>query len=367
MKTTALYLLSFALLLLAGCQKEFPMTNARLSGEAICFDSPGVMLGVESSPWSKAPIETTLPTGSSFGVLGYCLANYDGSTQLNPTTGTTPWESKMVLCSPHLFYKREVKFNGTTCYYTGKQERWYEPSDYLYTFYAYYPYGDTYYAIEPITQSGIGAPSLTFSMPFSGGEISTPRDINQIPDAMAAAAVDVTRGDGHVKLQFQHLLAGFNFTVNNYNETNDLTIHGVQVSGNFYRSIKIKTNQGLEYPSETFAGTFTFLDGSNDADDITVEHQKTVKKLADQTLMLISNLSAAPNYIGNDITILLDYSFMGKRTTGKSIALPGGYLPQGGTLYTVELNFIGDAFILNFVVDNNQVWEDGGDSGIQFE
>ena len=40
---------------------------------------------------------------------------------------------------------------------------------------------------------------------------------------------------------------------------------------------------------------------------------------------------------------------------------------HGGTIYTIEANFIGDAFILNFIVGNNQVWEDGGDSGIQFE
>ena len=31
------------------------------------------------------------------------------------------------------------------------------------------------------------------------------------------------------------------------------------------------------------------------------------------------------------------------------------------------MNFIGDAFVLNFVVDNNQMWEEGGDSDIKFE
>ena len=64
-----------------------------------------------------------------------------------------------------MFYKQQVKYNGTACYYTGTQQRWYEASDYLYTFLAYSPYGDAYYTVEPATQTGIGLPSLTFSMP----------------------------------------------------------------------------------------------------------------------------------------------------------------------------------------------------------
>ena len=39
---------------------------------------------------------------------------------------------------------------------------------------------------------------------------------------------------------------------------------------------------------------------------------------------------------------------------------------MSGTIYTVELNFIGDAFVISFVVDNNQIWEDGGDSDLEF-
>lgn len=83
--------------------------------------------------------------------------------------------------------------------------------------------------------------------------------------------------------------------------------------------------------------------------------------------MLVSNLGASPDYLGTGIEIQIDYSFMGVRTTGKAFALPDGYLPQGGTIYTIEMNFIGDAFVLNFVVDNNQMWEEGGDSDIKFE
>lgn len=368
MKIRVLYLFAVVCTALAACRKgEGDRQQAVLSDDPIRFGTPSIKVSRSELNVRAAGPVNEFPSGGDFGVLGYCLANYDGSTELNPTTGPTPWASKAVLCSPHVFYKQQVKYNGTACYYTGTQQRWYEASDYLYTFLAYSPYGDAYYTVEPTTQTGIGLPSLTFSMPFSGGDLSTLRPIDQIPDAMAAAAVDVSRQDGKVDLSFEHLLAGFNFKVNNYNPTNDLTIHGLRLVGNFYRSLKIRMNQGLEFPSEMFAGTFTFLDGGDDADDVTVGHDKMAERVGGETLMLVSNLGASPDYLGTGIEIQIDYSFMGVRTTGKAFALPGGYLPQGGTIYTIEMNFIGDAFVLNFVVDNNQMWEEGGDSDIKFE
>ncbi len=363
MKFKFTYLL-IASLLLPGCQKETPVDPLAASGSAIQFNTPTIK--VEPTTRWSGPTDL-FPSGHSFGVLGYCLANYAGTSELDPSTGSTSWEAKAVLSSPHIFYKREVKYNGTTCYYTGQQEMWYEPQNYLYTFFAYYPYGDTYYTVEPSTQSGIGTPSLTFNMPFEGGSTSTQRNIADIPDAMAAASVDVTRQAGNVQLQFEHLLAGVNFQINNYNTTHDLTIHGLSISGNFYRSIKIILGQHQEYPSDTFAGVFSFVDSNSDTDDITIAALNSAEKVGNNTLMLISNLGAAPNYFGTSIDIHIDYTFMGARIPDKIVSLPAKYLPQGGTIYTVTMNFIGDAFVLDFVVDNNQIWEEGGESEIQFD
>ena len=366
MKIKLLYLFT-VIMALSSCHKEMETDYPYCYlGNTIQFGSPSIMHDVEITSRATGPVDA-FSAGDSFGVLGYCLANYDGTNELNPTTGSTPWASKAVLCTPHIFYKTEIKYNGTTCYYTGEQKQWYDPSNYLYTFLAYHPYGDAYYTIEPETQAGIGFPSLTFSMPFSGGDISTPRQIDDIPDAMAAAAIDVTRQTGRVDLQFQHLLTGLNFRINNYNPTNNLIIHGLRVSGSFYRSIRILMSRGLEYPAETYAGTFSFLEVSDDSDDVVIESHKTEERTGNKTLLLISNLEASPDYLGNNINIHIDYTFMGVRTTDKIITLPSGYLPQGGTIYTIEMNFIGDSFILNFVADNNQTWEDGGDSSIKFE
>lgn len=366
MKTEILHLITATCMLTAACQRAEEPAVALLSADPIRFATPTLNCQVESAPFTRTPVDL-FPAGGSFGVLGYCLAYYAGTTEVDPTTGPASWDSKAVLSAPTLFYKQEVKFNGDECYYTGVQQRWYEPADYLYTFFAYYPYGDTFYTVEPATPTGIGNPALTYTMPFSGGEIATPRNLDDIPDAMAASTVDASRQDGHVRLEFNHLLTGIDFTVNNYNTTNDLTVHGLRISGNFYRSLRIHMNEGLEYPLETFSGTFTFLDGADDTDDIQIEHDKSQARIAGKTLLLISNLETGPDYIGTNVNIHIDYSFMGRRITDKTIPLPAGYLPHGGTIYTVEMNFIGDAFILNFIVGNNQMWEDGGDSNIQFD
>lgn len=100
----------------------------------------------------------------------------------------------------------------------------------------------------------MGAPTLTFSMPFEGGEVETPRTMEEIPDAMVAAAMDATRGDGHVNLRFYHMLVGLNFKANNYNETHGVVIHGLRLAGTFHRSVKIDIDKGQSYPEETSRG-----------------------------------------------------------------------------------------------------------------
>ena len=84
-----------------------------------------------------------------------------------------------------------------------------------------------------------------------------------------------------------------------------------------------------------------------------------------KSLMLVANLAASP-YLG-DAGIYIDYTFMGTEHTDKYIGDVANFLPMSGTIYTVELNFIGDAFVISFVVDNNQTWENGGDSDLEFE
>ena len=40
-------------------------------------------------------------------------------------------------------------------------------------------------------------------------------------------------------------------------------------------------------------------------------------------------------------------------------SVPEHISPRPGIKYTAQLNFVGDAFVLEFVVDNQGQWEDG--------
>ena len=351
---------------LVSCGKKDYVPSVGVSGETIRFGMPGVVIEAENKMRASGPVNV-FPSNTSFGVLGYCLANTgDSNNELDMNTGSVEWGTKAPRSTPHLFYKTEIKYNGAGCYYTGEQKRWYEPENFVYTFFAYYPYAGDYYTVTPNSQDGMGIPKLKFSMPFDTEDVEIPLEVGDIPDAMLAASVDVMRGDGHVYLEFNHLLTGLNFEANNYNEEKELVIHGLRMKGEFYKTIEVTLGGGYAYSSEIYKGTFAFLDVDDSADDVTIEHHQTGVKVGDKTLMLISNLNAVP-YLGNDIGLYVDYTVNGESKTNEYIGNVANFMPIAGTIYTVQLNFIGNSFVLNFVVDNNQMWEDGGESNIEFE
>lgn len=136
----------------------------------------------------------------------------------------------------------------------------------------------------------MGAPTMRFSMPFEGGTENTPREIERIPDAMVAASTDVTRGDGHVDLRFYHLLTCLNFKVSNHNETNAVVVRGLRLKGTFYRSIEIDmAGDEVRYPADAYSGTFVFLDGAREEDDVNVTYGSPAEKIGGKSLMLVPN------------------------------------------------------------------------------
>ena len=111
--------------------------------------------------------------------------------------------------------------------------------------------------------------------------------------------------------------------------------------------------------------------GDSDDDDVTVEALTSYERIGDKTLLLVSNLNKTgieDGYLG-DLKLVIEYTFGEPGNTGRKIqyiSRPDNFQPSGGTIYTAQLNFIGDAFVLNFIVDNDSRWEDGGDSEITF-
>lgn len=363
MRSYLIYVIAF-LFTLSACNKESFQSN--LSEDMIEFGFSGVQLDSESR--SGEPVDE-LPDGSSFGVFGYCLAQTapDNST-LVESSGALSWDVKKNLIKPTLFYQKEVRYSGGVCSYEDPVS-WYKPVDYQYSFFAYYPYDKGFSMISD--ENTFGAPSIKFSMPVPDNSTEdTELTTIGIPDAMVAQEIDVTRGDGVVPLRFYHLLAGLNVQVNNYNKDPEdtstgmsLTIHSIKFVGEFYKSIVINFDKGYDYPNETYKGKYTIVDS-----EVVIPAGTTVNKIGDKTLLLVSNITetgASNGYFGNN-KIVIDYTFGGIRNQ-KEYTRMETFMPAGGTIYTLQLNFIGNAFVLNFVVDNSSQWEDGNDSEITFE
>ena len=126
-------------------------------------------------------------------------------------------------------------------------------------------------------------------------------------------------------------------------------------------------DDGWECPAgETFSGTYTLLpDGSDKVVEVQDEGL-----LIDKTLLFVSGQNsegAATGYLGPYVKLEIKYTFGDSVEKTQWISRPENFLPVGGTVYTSQLNFIGNAFVLNIIVDNNYQWEDGGDSEIVFE
>lgn len=362
-------ILSVLLFTLSACTKEEMEAQPEWSEQYIEFGSPSIWVDADT----RGPVEQ-LQDGSSFGVLGYCLAKKAPDDEnLNPATGNQLWQYKKQLCYPEVFYNVPVTYSGGICTYDDLR-KWYDPVDYKYSFFAYYPYGEGKGFTVTTGEKTTGAPKVKFSIPFSSTEVSTPLEVNDVPDAMVAQEIDVTRNTGQVQLNFLHLLTGLNFQVNNYNATESgdagkkVTIHSLKLYGTFYKSIEINFDSGYSFPNdETFSGTYTIV---SDNSDIEVPGLTSKSEIGGKTILMVSNLSVTTGssaYLG-DLKLSIVYSFNGKdHYQSEPITRPENFLPAGGTIYTAQLNFIGDSFVLNFVVDKNQQWEDGGDSNITFE
>ncbi len=368
-KKSWVYALAVCLMAPMACSRDEGIDIPQTPTDCITFGVTSLQGGIVSR---STPLDV-LPDGSSFGVLGYCLAQKVNDSALDPGTGPTEWLTKETLAPPHVFYKQKVTSNNGVCTYTPIKE-WDINYAYKYTFFAYYPFNDGAGFTVDTKDTDTGAPEMTFSLPFDSDnkDTATELDDSTIPDAMVAWATDVTRNAGQVPLHFLHLLTGLNVRVNNYNEKEDhalgdsVVIHSLRLSGMFYKSIHIDFDNGVTFPDDTFVGTYRFL---ADGDSVVVQGGSSAYPIGGKTVLLLSNTSeqgSTNGYFGNN-EVTVEYSFGESKHKTQTFSRPENFLPASGTIYTVQLNFIGDAFVLNCVVDNAQRWEDGGDSDITFE
>ena len=341
--------MGLGILAIPSCTTEDIDSYPQLSSDPIQFCTTG--LSVQSRS-----IKQQLSNGDQFGVLGYCAPlTAPNSTTLNYGAANQPWDTKKSLCTPYLFYKQKVSCsdNGNTTYDPIKP--WYSSADYTYAFFAYYPYNNCF-AVSG--ESELGAPTFTFTMP-TGSEGKH--------DAMIAFDTQVTRGDGVVDLSFVHLLTGLNVQINNYNSPDgetpgdNLVVHSLALEGTFNKKITIDFDtEARTYPNETYNKEFMLI-GS----DKTIEGLTSCNLLDDDVdpILLITNNGD----LGENIKIRIGYTFGNTNCEDnpKEFLLPDSFHPMPGTIYTVHLNFIGGAFVLQFVAEST--WEDGCNSDITFQ
>lgn len=375
-KKTYIFTAVALLALLPSCQQETldQTGEAPSPADYIQFGTPTVILNTESRSITK----DALTEGDAFGVLGYCLAYNVGTETLNYNSGSASWNNKKMLCPPSVFYKQKVTVsNGGTTYdkdggTDNNPKYWYvdgkdlngNPDENItnanafnYSFIGYYPYGDEYFSFEqPENASDPGAPILTFTMPQENNNL----DASKTPDAMLGVAYNVQKGNsGKVQFNFSHILTGLGFEINNYSDY-DLTVHSLTLSGSFYKEVKIDLTGAAvsyEFPQSRYNGTYSLSSQeiSLPAPSENEAYTSSESPIGGEHLLLISGDDTS---FGEEVKVNIDYTFNGDKKT-QEISRNTTFRPQPGVKYTAQLNFVGNAFVLQFVVDNGEIWEDG--------
>ena len=390
-----------ATLAAVSCRKAEVMT---IPGEEyITFSSPGISMDVETRARANDFLDG-IPDGTSFGVLGYCLAYNPGTTEYNLNSGTSQWSLKRNLCPASIFYKQEIKVDAGVCSYSPLR-RWYtdgtdneglagqtlsDTDDFRYTFYAYYPYEDSGFNITPADAVTAGAPVITYSMPFSGTEPETVRDNSAVPDAMLGVQQNIQRASRKVQFNFSHIMTGLGFQINNFSQVGDtvtspedrgvdLIIYSIKLKGTFHKSVKVDMTEAAASVTyqDTYSGTFTIFesdegrtipwqqDGSMGS--ITMEPETFLRLLpGNEDFGFFGPASADPENDPNPV-LVVDYKLGENDRTTEEIRRLGNFAPRSGVRYTAQINWVNNAFVLIMQADNGEIWEDGeaadGDTG----
>lgn len=395
------FLLS-ALLLSACSTTDDPRPAVDYGDEAISFGTPRVML---DGPRTRATLMNAVTPNTVFGVLGYCVPYQLGSDVSDYRGGNSDWLTKKSLAHADVMYREPLFYDGTKCVYSSdgvrfnEPKRWYVPETagdvetgrFLYSFVAYHPYGTLAqgggFTVWPADDKTRGIPRLTYTMPYAaGGDMDrNTLDPEASADAMIATCFDHSASQGAVQLEFQHLLTGLRLQINNYNavdesdpRANTVTIHSLTLKGNFYRTAEVDFSPAdpvMTVGDETFSGTFRFI-GDGGEERFAPNSARVVGSTPDNeqgtVLLLLPKFDATADgatsavpYLGTQKTITVEYSYEGGERVTKEIRnFSLGRIPEQGTCYTINLNFIGDQLLLMFTADAIEYWEEGSDNVI---
>lgn len=407
--------------LLAGCTKEGG-PEAPDATRSVVFGVPGVSVETRAA---TDGFYDRFPDGGSFGVFGYCLAQevIDGNkNKINFSSGSSPWGSKNELCRPRVFNNVEVTYTAAAGCVYDSPVKWYRDGaaqgqtgiaadeaeggvlsgtdDYLYSFFAYYPYAGQeasyrpFVFARPASDADAGAPKFSFSMPFESGgatNFSEKLDETKTPDAMFAVDYNHRKTEGQVSFSFSHLLTGLGFRVNNYSQTaesggtgsgagKDLYIYSIRLTGDFYRSVSVDLSNAdvaVEYDAKDVYGGYYLVYQSEEPDGtrVTWDASEGKNTLAPtKYIRLLPGNDAGQGYLGPvgpdgkyNGKLLVEYRFGDGERKTEELTRPGSFAPRSGVRYTAQINWVGDAFVVMVQGDNDEVWEEGSDDEVSFQ
>lgn len=285
------FLYAMALMLLTmACTRQEVMEEVNIpSGGYIYFNTEVA---------SRGTLITELK-GESFGVNAYI---YDDEVD---------WNTVKVQATPELFYQKEIKWDVNGYYTYDDKKTW--SADSLYTFFGYYPYGNSSLTMSSDTYEG--DPYLEYLLP-------TGDDVTQMVDVMTASVYDTDNSQSnYVGLTFKHRLVAMDVQARNFNDPEN----GEEVH------IKI-TSLKMKFNNMKHNGAKLMLDASLKKDSLYV---------ADTTAW-------KPNYalVGNPITISPTDTSTGE---AQPVALTGTtynpkttliFLPQEGEVKDDETEYL---------------------------
>lgn len=373
------------LTLLTGCSadgNEPPMPEPDPT-QSIVFGQAAATGGIDAQKQASTPSRSTLlnalPEGAQTRVYGYCVP-LSVSLNADPASATLPWVQKANYSVPDVFPGNDTSegnITGTTLTvnngrlkYDGTPKPWLTGSNLdadaaNYTFISHYPASGafTYSRHAVAANSRTGAPRFTFSMPAAAAT-----DHTAIPDAMVAAKFDHKKSDGQVHFTYRHILTALRFQINNYS-AEELTLTSIRLEGDFFNSAAFTFNTG-EIVQTTAATTFHGNWDLTPTGGMTVA-SNSGRPLGDGTrgtsVMLLPDPAITPSAgddtdcLGSNKKLHVAYS-IGTAQYTQDLDVKLLFKPSGGTSYALNLNFVGNEFVIFF--QPTDLWENGSDNGI---
>lgn len=373
------------LALLTGCSadgNEPPMPEPDPT-QSIVFGQAAATGGIDAQKQASTPSRSTLlnalPEGAQTRVYGYCVP-LSVSLNADPASATLPWVQKANYSVPDVFpgsNTSEGNITGTTLTvnngrlkYDGTPKPWLTGSNLdadaaNYTFISHYPASGafTYSRHAVAANSRTGAPRFTFTMPAAAYT-----DHTAIPDAMVAAKFNHQKSDGQVHFTYRHILTALRFQINNYS-AEELTLTSIRLEGDFFNSADFTFNTG-EIVQTTAATTFHGNWDLSPTGGMTVA-SNSGRPLGNGTrgtsVMLLPDPAITPSAgnntdcLGSNKKLHVAYS-IGTTQYTQELDVKLLFKPAGGTSYALNLNFVGNEFVIFF--QPTDLWENGSDNGI---